>query len=68
MVAANKVGAGLGFDADDNALLLVWEGGQLQLEKDSKYRIAKQLIEQVAGRYKVSAPVTDRETHAKHSA
>lgn len=68
MVAANKVGAGLGFDADDNALLLVWEGGQLQLEKDSKYRIAKQLIEQIAGRYKVSANVTDRETHAKHSA
>jgi phosphopantothenoylcysteine decarboxylase/phosphopantothenate--cysteine ligase len=68
MVAANQVGAGLGFDADENALLLVWQGGQLQLEKDSKYRLARRLIEQVARHYKASAHGTNREPHAKHSA
>jgi phosphopantothenoylcysteine decarboxylase/phosphopantothenate--cysteine ligase len=68
LLAANQVGGGLGFDADENALLLVWEGGQLQLEKDSKYRLAKRLIEQVARHYKASTHSTNREHHAKHSA
>ncbi len=68
MVAANQVGEGVGFDADDNALLLVWEGGQLQLEKDSKYRLARRLVEQVARQYKASVRRTNRESHAKHSA
>ena len=68
MVAANQVGAGLGFDAEENALLLVWEGGQLQLGKDRKYPLAKRLIEQVAKRYQAFAHPTNREPHAKHSA
>jgi phosphopantothenoylcysteine decarboxylase/phosphopantothenate--cysteine ligase len=68
MVAANQVGEGLGFDAEENALLLVWEGGQLQLEKDSKYRLARRLIEQLARQYKASVHATTRESHAKHSA
>lgn len=68
MVAANQVGGGQGFDADENALLLVWDGGQLQLEKDTKNRLARQLIEQVAGHYKTSTHRSKREPHAKHSA
>jgi phosphopantothenoylcysteine decarboxylase / phosphopantothenate---cysteine ligase len=67
MIAANLVGPGLGIETDDNALLLVWEGGQLQLETDIKSRLAVRLIEQVASRYRAS---THRHTehHAKHSA
>ena len=68
MIAANQVGEGLGFDADENALLLLWEGGQLQLEKDSKYHLAKRLIEQVARHYQASTHSTHREPHATHSA
>jgi len=68
MIAANLVGEGQGFDVDDNALLLVWEGGQLQLEKTSKYRLAVGLIEQLAGHYKKSTHLSDTEHHAKHSA
>jgi phosphopantothenoylcysteine decarboxylase/phosphopantothenate--cysteine ligase len=68
MIAANLVGEGLGFDADENALLLLWEGGQLQLEKDSKYHLAKRLIEQVARHYQASTHSTHREPHATHSA
>jgi phosphopantothenoylcysteine decarboxylase/phosphopantothenate--cysteine ligase len=68
MIAANLVGRGLGFETDDNALLLVWEGGQLQLEKDSKYRLAVRLVEQIAARYRASARLRNTEHHAKHSA
>jgi phosphopantothenoylcysteine decarboxylase/phosphopantothenate--cysteine ligase len=68
MIAANQVGEGQGFDVDENALLLVWEGGQLQLEKDTKYRLAVRLIEQVAGIYKTSTQLNQTEHHAKHSA
>jgi phosphopantothenoylcysteine decarboxylase/phosphopantothenate--cysteine ligase len=68
MIAANEVGPGLGFDTDDNALLLVWEGGQRQLPKDTKYRLAVRLIEQVARCYRTSPQHRDTESHAKHSA
>ncbi|MGD8842033.1 MAG: bifunctional phosphopantothenoylcysteine decarboxylase/phosphopantothenate--cysteine ligase CoaBC [Gammaproteobacteria bacterium] len=68
MIAANEVGPGLGFDSDDNALLLVWEGGQRQLPKDTKYRLAVRLIEQVARCYRTSPQCRDTESHAKHSA
>ncbi len=66
MVVANLVGPGLGFETEDNALLLVWEGGQLQLEKDTKYRLAVRLIAQIAARYRLSA-LNVVEPHAKHS-
>ena len=68
MIAANEVGPGLGFDADENALLLVWEGGQMQLEQDTKYRLAVRLIEQVARCYRTSPQCGDTDQHAKHSA
>lgn len=68
MIAANLVGPGLGFETDDNALLLVWEGGQQQLEKDTKYRLAVRLIEQIAARFRASPRHRNTEHHAKHSA
>jgi len=69
MIAANRVGAGLGFDSDDNELLLVWQGGQLLLPRDGKRRLAVALIEQIANRYRKSISTTSSvEHHAKHSA
>jgi phosphopantothenoylcysteine decarboxylase/phosphopantothenate--cysteine ligase len=67
MIAANQVGEGLGFDCDDNELLLLWEDGQVHLPKDNKQRLAVALIEQIAKRYRKSN-CSKVEHHAKHSA
>jgi phosphopantothenoylcysteine decarboxylase / phosphopantothenate---cysteine ligase len=51
MIAANKVGDGLGFDKDDNALTLYWSGGKRELSLTSKAALARQLVEIIAERY-----------------
>jgi phosphopantothenoylcysteine decarboxylase/phosphopantothenate--cysteine ligase len=51
MIAANRVGADLGFDTDDNALQVFWEGGSAALEQTRKSRLARQLVALVAERY-----------------
>lgn len=51
MIAANRVGADLGFDTDDNALQVFWEGGSAELEQTRKSRLARQLVALVAERY-----------------
>jgi phosphopantothenoylcysteine decarboxylase / phosphopantothenate---cysteine ligase len=55
MIAANKVGAGLGFDKDENALTVYWPGGgKRELAFTSKLALARQLIEVIAERYQAS--------------
>ncbi len=69
MIVANRVGAGLGFETDDNELWLVWEGGSRWLPKAPKTRLACQLIEQIADLYlKQPSGLKAPEPHAKHSA
>ena len=69
VIAANRVGDGQGFESDDNELLLVWEGGKHLLARDTKTRLAQQLIEQIASLYsRQSTKQTVSEHHAKHSA
>jgi phosphopantothenoylcysteine decarboxylase/phosphopantothenate--cysteine ligase len=52
MVAANLVGAaGLGFNADDNELLVIWRGGSQLLPRAAKTRLARALVEVIAARY-----------------
>jgi phosphopantothenoylcysteine decarboxylase/phosphopantothenate--cysteine ligase len=51
LIAANEVGANLGFDTDDNALLLVDRQGTLSLPVQPKPRLARQLIQAIAERY-----------------
>ena len=52
MIAANQVGPGLGFEADDNALTLYWPGGEQALPRASKTELARTLIECIAARYR----------------
>ncbi len=58
MIAANWVNRpGLGFDSDENELMLFWEGGGKLLPRAPKERLARELITIIAERY-----------HAKNSA
>jgi phosphopantothenoylcysteine decarboxylase/phosphopantothenate--cysteine ligase len=52
MIAANKVGDGLAFDKDDNALTVYWSGGQRELCLCSKRDLAEQLVNLIAERYR----------------
>lgn len=52
MIAANKVGKGLGFDADENALQVFWQAGGVVLPQTRKTKLARQLIDLIAGRYR----------------
>lgn len=44
MIAANEVGAGQGFETEDNSLLVLWDGGQAKLPLQSKDSLAKSLV------------------------
>jgi len=52
MIAANKVGEGLAFDCDDNALTVYWQGGKQELCKCSKQALARQLVQLINERYR----------------
>lgn len=52
MIAANRVGGPRGgFERDDNALTLLWEGGRLDLPMAPKLDLAEDMVERVAERY-----------------
>lgn len=57
LVAANRVGPGLGFGADENSLLLVEAAGTTELPLMPKAKLARALVSHIAARYR-----------AKHSA
>jgi phosphopantothenoylcysteine decarboxylase/phosphopantothenate--cysteine ligase len=53
MIAANKVGDGLAFDKDDNALTVYWQGGgKKELPLATKTNLARQLVALIAERYR----------------
>lgn len=54
MVAANQVGQGLGFDAEDNALFVCWPGGDTRLPFAPKRRLAEQLVRLIAERHRAA--------------
>lgn len=52
LIAANQVGSVQGgFDADDNALLILWPGGRQELPLMPKRQAARALVERLAERY-----------------
>jgi len=56
MVAANLVGgAGLGFNADDNELMVIWRDGSRLLPRAAKTRLARTLVDVIAERYAARA-------------
>lgn len=59
MIVANRVGEGLGFDADDNALEVIWDGGEQQLARAPKSRLAEDLISIIAERYHAESSTED---------
>jgi len=59
LIAANRVGPGLGFDQPDNALTVLWQGGQVELGPADKGALARTLMELIAERM---------ETHATYPA
>ncbi len=44
LIAANQVGGGKGFDADDNELTLFWHGGEEKLPRADKLALARSLL------------------------
>ena len=48
LIAANEVGAGLGFESTDNALLLLWPEGREVLERAGKTDLARALVARIA--------------------
>ncbi len=44
MIIANQVGDGLAFDRDDNAVTVLWDGGEQAFARDAKTRLAQSLV------------------------
>ncbi|MDE2306632.1 MAG: bifunctional phosphopantothenoylcysteine decarboxylase/phosphopantothenate--cysteine ligase CoaBC, partial [Gammaproteobacteria bacterium] len=50
MIAANRVGDGLAFDCEDNALTVLWPGGKAEIPRAAKLEVARELIALIAQR------------------
>lgn len=59
MIAANQVSAVLGFDKEENALLVLWGEGQARLPMQPKKQLASQLIELIADRFDAQTAAED---------
>jgi phosphopantothenoylcysteine decarboxylase/phosphopantothenate--cysteine ligase len=59
MIAANRVGEQLGFEADDNALLVLWQGGSEELPRLPKTQLATRLVKLITERLNAQAPAED---------
>jgi phosphopantothenoylcysteine decarboxylase/phosphopantothenate--cysteine ligase len=51
MIIANKVGTKLGFDSDDNAVDVYWQGGDRHFPTTDKSVLAVALVGLIAERY-----------------
>jgi len=54
LIIANLVGEKLGFDADDNSAMALWQGGRAELARMSKAELAHRIISVVAERYRAA--------------
>ena len=59
MIAANKVGVSQGFETDENALLVMWEGGKRALPMQPKARLAAQLVNLIVDRFDAQTATQD---------
>jgi phosphopantothenoylcysteine decarboxylase/phosphopantothenate--cysteine ligase len=51
MIVANQVGEKLGFDEDENSVLILWREGQEALGRMAKCDLARRIVAIVAGRF-----------------
>lgn len=54
MIAANLVGAGIGFETDDNALTVYWAGGEKVLPRADKRDLAEALLVCIGEHYQAA--------------
>jgi len=54
MIIANKVGANLGFDSDDNSVEVFWRTGEKSFPTTSKATLALDLVDLISERYEES--------------
>jgi phosphopantothenoylcysteine decarboxylase/phosphopantothenate--cysteine ligase len=59
MIAANVVGERLGFEADDNALVVLWQGGRRTLDRQSKSSLATALVDVITERFHAQTATQD---------
>ncbi|XSG86184.1 MAG: bifunctional phosphopantothenoylcysteine decarboxylase/phosphopantothenate--cysteine ligase CoaBC [Methylohalobius sp. ZOD2] len=59
MIAANQVGDGLGFEAEENRLWVLWPEGERHLPTTSKLELARQLLALIVERYEAKNSVQD---------
>jgi phosphopantothenoylcysteine decarboxylase/phosphopantothenate--cysteine ligase len=59
MIAANRVGATEGIEADDNALLVLWRGGRATLPRQPKTGLARALVDLIVERFDAQAAAQD---------
>jgi phosphopantothenoylcysteine decarboxylase/phosphopantothenate--cysteine ligase len=57
MIVANQVGAKLGFDEDENSVLILWQDGQESFCRMAKCDLARRIIATVAARYAAAREV-----------
>jgi phosphopantothenoylcysteine decarboxylase/phosphopantothenate--cysteine ligase len=65
MIAANRVGDGLAFDRDENALVVLWKGGREELETSGKLELARRLVALVASRMAMQARPASNVVHVR---
>jgi phosphopantothenoylcysteine decarboxylase/phosphopantothenate--cysteine ligase len=65
LIAANEVGVGKAFDCDDNSLLVLWRGGQLQLPKSSKQHLARALVAVIVDRWRAQSQAVQNRIEGK---
>jgi phosphopantothenoylcysteine decarboxylase/phosphopantothenate--cysteine ligase len=51
MIVANRVGDDCGFDRDDNAIEVYWQGGERTFTKAAKIELAYEIVQLVAERF-----------------
>jgi len=51
MIVANRVGRDCGFDADDNAVDVLWNGGERQFSKMPKTELAREIMDVIVSRF-----------------
>ena len=51
VIVANQVGTGLGFDSDENAVEVFWDGGEKKFPTSAKSTLAVDLIKLISKRY-----------------